>query len=331
MVKGDNMVLENLDLNAFKGKTYSRDNRTPIEKLYRSYLKLADSPKWIVEEIDFHVAEKKGKKLLFPVFSFRTKKRGKAVWIISGIHGEEPAGPITIAKNIYLFEKLAKEGIPVVLIPLANPTGYFRNWRYLSHPHSWIIGKSIGDSGHLLLTDNKPRRKKPRSFEADIFATYVFDLTREYPPLFVLDFHEDNIKTIGQDTYYKYYKGDPARTYIYSQGKFGSKDLIAREIIEIMRAYGHPLSMTGYAETRFKEKIVNGIVAGVKDSSIDELLAANRIFLDGKIVRGPSASSVIVIETLTNDFPLKHRVKIHEDILHSIKRFIQLSKKQVAK
>ena len=310
------------------GKTYSKDKRKDIKLIYKSFLSLPASS-WVIETIDKHIIDEGKKELIFRVLSLRTKKKGRAVWIISGTHGEEPAGPIAVSENMNFFKKLSNQGIPLVIIPLANPSGYYRDWRYLFHWKNGVIGKSVGDCEPFLLNkNNKPRRKRAHPY-AEKFIKHILSLLKEYPPLFVLDFHEDEILTTGGDPFYHETKSDEDanETYIYSQGKFGSDDLIANKIVDIMRFFKHPIKPEGIVKSRSKEKIVNGIVSNIKDSSIDELIASRKIFLDNKIVKGPAAKTVIVIETLTN-IPLASRVKIHSKIIKSIKEFIKLSKKQ---
>src|SRR5271157_5247285 len=121
------------------GKTYSKDKRKDIKILYKSFLSLPDHS-WIIEPIDNHIIEEGKKKMIFPVLSLRTKKKGKAVWIISGTHGEEPAGPIAISENINFIKKLSSQGIPFVILPLSNPSGYYRHWRYLFHWKNGVVG-----------------------------------------------------------------------------------------------------------------------------------------------------------------------------------------------
>ena len=72
-----------------------------------------------------------GMALPLPVIALRSPTHGPAIWILAGIHGEEPAGPIAVADAI---DDIAKLGAmrPVVLMPLLNPHGYARNWRYLN-------------------------------------------------------------------------------------------------------------------------------------------------------------------------------------------------------
>ena len=85
--------------------------------------------------------------------AWRTPHRGEALWILSGIHGEEPAGPNAIAANLASLTQLADAGVPIVVIPLANPNAYRHNWRYPNTPErDWKKGGgySVGDAEYLL-------------------------------------------------------------------------------------------------------------------------------------------------------------------------------------
>lgn len=308
----------------YQYKTYSEDGRPKIEELYKAFYALLKNKNWNIHVIDKHSINKKRRKLQFPVISLTTKNCGKAVWIIGGIHGEEPAGPVAISKNLNLFKRLAERKTIFVILPLCNPSGYFRNWRYLNHWKDWRIGKSIGDCEHLLLKNNKePRVKKPISKKAKVFTDYLLNLSEKYPPLLVIDLHEDNPLTAGEGTFYPE-RATYGGIYIYSQGKLGNRDPIAREIIKTLLAHKHPIINSGNAKTRFKEKIVKGIVSGVKDGSIDELLASEKIYRNGKIIEKVRAKSVIVVETITT-LPLKKRVEIHSEILKKINKFVRLA------
>ena len=140
-------------------KDYTKDKRIPLQKIYNLFSKFNSN--WIGDVIYYQKADYgKNKHLALPILAFRTKKQGNAVWIISGIHGEEPAGPNAIAKNIRFLNRLSKK-IPLVIIPLCNPNGYWRNWRY---PNRKFMSKnggpeiSVGDSSHFLI-DSKNRKK----------------------------------------------------------------------------------------------------------------------------------------------------------------------------
>ncbi len=304
-----------LKLDAYK-RGYEQDGRTSINYLYQSFLKLGNDKNWNLETIDTHQIINKNEKLDFPVLCLRTKKQGKAIWIISGIHGEEPAGPIAISKNLIFFKNMQKKNIPIILLPLCNPSGYYRNWRHTKHPRYWRLGKSVQDAEHLLLKkSNKPRMRKPTSEYAKIFTEFVVGLAKRYPPLLVLDLHEDNLSKFVKNV------NTTPKTYIYSQGKSGTKDKIAKEILKILVKNKVPILNSG--TTFYHEKIINGVVSNVKDSSIDELLASNKIYYKEKIINGPACKSVIVVETLTRA-PLKERINTHEEILRNLPNFLKL-------
>jgi len=101
--------------------TYDKDGRKPVGQIYKSYSKLGKG--WIKETIAFSKHERNGKILKLPILSFKTRKKGDSVWIIAGIHGEEPAGVNAVAEGIKYIKELGKT-VPVVLLPLCNPLGY---------------------------------------------------------------------------------------------------------------------------------------------------------------------------------------------------------------
>ena len=103
----------------------------------------------------------------------------------------------------------------------------------------------------------------------------------------MLDLHEDELSTAGG--------------YVYSQGRQADGNPVGAEIIRLLQATGIPVRQSG--KTRFGESIVQGVISRddnggpIRDGSIDELLAATEVFVDGQKVRGPSAHTVIVVET----------------------------------
>jgi uncharacterized protein (DUF885 family) len=225
--------------------------------------------------------------------SWRTPHRGEALWILSGIHGEEPAGPNAIAANLDSLTRLAASGVPIVVIPLANPNAYRHNWRYPNTPErDWKTGGgySVGDAEHLLPDLDKgtrPRAAAAAGLETAALTRYVLRLAELYPPRLVLDLHEDELSRAGG--------------YIYSQGRQAEDNPAGAEIVRLLQSSGIPLRESG--KTRFGETIVQGVISRddqggpIRDGSIDELLAATEVFVDGAKVRGPSAHTVIVVET----------------------------------
>jgi hypothetical protein len=294
--------------------TYKKDGRMPITEIYRRLSRLKES-RWIKETLFCQRVDlKENKRKSLPILAFRTRIKGNALWIISGIHGEEPAGPNAIAKNIKYLNKLAKK-IPIVLLPLCNPSGYRRDWRYPTlkrRPKSTKFPvPSVGASEHFLIDEKtgKAQAKEPINRESEEISSYIVQHSENYPPLLVLDFHEDE---------------SAKKQYIYSQGKLKVYDPIARKIVNILKKQGFKFYEKGF--TSFNEKIIKGVVSDINDGSIDELLSSEKIIVNNQTRKGPDAKSVVVIETKTIDVPLKKRVKAHSYILKSSKGIYALAK-----
>ena len=291
-------------------KTYN-DGRKSVKALYSSLLGLQESG-WILDTLGLSNGVYLDKKVSLPIIALRTPQSGRAVWLLSGIHGEEPAGPNAISEpeTIEYLKEMGKK-MPIMLLPLCNPLGYLRNWRYINQS-KWdknSEGQSVGDSEHYLpsLSDfNNPRKEKPSCKESKLLTEYVVENLQKYSPLISLDFHEDNLLSKG---------------YIYSQGRFGQRDKIARNIINILLGSGIQIEKEG--QTRFGESINGGIVGNEQpDGSIDELLATRRIILNDKSFYKPTAETCIVIETPAKKMKLEKRKKAHINVLLSLEDFI---------
>ncbi len=275
------------------------DGRAPIESLYRASLGLVGQG-WTAEVI-FESAPP-GTAVPLPIIALRSPKAGPALWILTGIHGEEPAGPNAVAAAI---EDIARLGArrPVVLLPLLNPHGYARNWRYLNTQTitETVPGQSVGDSSHLLPAADNPaqaRAPSPSSPEAGAITSWVLRQQAAYPVAVSVDLHEDDVIDAG---------------YVYSQGRSGAEDALAAAAVAVLREAGVPIQMDG--ETQFHEPIAGGIVGPVTDSSIDELMSAATIIEDSVPRPGPSAETVLVLETPAAALPLERRVAAHTALL----------------
>jgi len=266
---------------------YTADGRRTVEDLARRFQSLSAEHGWHEETVFAYPGEDG-----LAIRAWRTAKRGEALWILAGIHGEEPAGPNAIAASLDRLVELADAGVPVVVIPLCNPRAYRNNWRYPNTAErDWRKGGySVGDAEHLLPdleTGAQPRTEGPPGPETRALTDFVLRLANAYPPRLVLDLHEDELSTEGG--------------YIYSQGTRPHDNPVGAEVMRLLKASGIPLRESG--RTRFDEPIVNGVISRddkgrpIRDGSIDELLAATEIFVDGRKVAGPSARTVIVVET----------------------------------
>jgi APA family basic amino acid/polyamine antiporter len=297
-------------------QAYTADGRARLEELSRRYESLAAEHGWQQETIHAYPAEDD-----LRIRAWRTPQRGEALWIISGIHGEEPAGPNAIAGSLASIVELAASGVPVVLVPLCNPKAYRNNWRYPNTAErDWRKGGySVGDAEYLLpdaKNGKRPRVASPPGPETRALTEFVLRVAKAYPPRLVLDLHEDELSTDGG--------------YIYSQGSQVAGNPVGAEIIRVLRESGIPIRQSG--RTRFDEPIVDGVISRdaqglpIRDGSIDELLAAGEILLDGKTAPGPAAHTVIVVETPAfagSRFDL--RVAAHSAVVHRVRELWRLS------
>ena len=278
------------------------DGRRPVEDLYQAYLGLVDHG-WTLEVVAESQPEGTARPL--PIIALRSPASGPAAWILSGIHGEEPAGPNAIAAAIDDIARLGSRR-PVVLMPLLNPQGYARNWRYLNVAvySETVDGNSVGDSSHLLPDAQSPARvplPAASSAEADAVTRYVLARSADYPPECSIDLHEDNLIHEG---------------YVYSQGALGAADPLAIEAVSVLRDNGVPIKAGG--TTRFDEPIDGGIIGPVTDSSIDELMSAATVIAGGQARPGPRARTVLVFETPAAALPLERRVAAHAALLRRL-------------
>lgn len=282
------------------------DGRAPVESIYRAVNSLVDRG-WTAEVIAQSAPD--GTTAPLPIVALRSPKAGPAVWILAGIHGEEPAGPNAIATAIEDIARLGAER-PVVLLPLLNPQGYARNWRYLNVPvySEEIDGQSVGDSSHLLPSaedPGRPRTPAASSPEAAAITAWILARQAEYPAVISIDLHEDNLIDEG---------------YVYSQGVHGAKEELAITAVGVLRDNKVPIKQEG--ETRFGEPVERGIVGPVSDSSIDELMGARQVVVDGVTRPGPGAETVLVLETPAGALPLAQRVAAQAALLQLLSKYL---------
>lgn len=283
------------------------DGRLPIQALFESYRTLL-AQGWQLDVIS--MSQPEGTDRALPIVALRSPQEGPAAWFLAGVHGEEPAGPNAIARGIESLAALGKR-YPVVLLPLLNPQGYVRNWRYLNMPiySEDVAGQSVGDSSHLLPDATNPgqARALASSKEADAITRYIVRMSERYPPVYSIDLHEDNLIDQG---------------YVYSQGVHGADDELAHQAVAVLAANDIAIKMSG--QSRFYEDIYDGIIGPVTDSSVDELMSSKTVILDGATVAGPAARTVLVFETPAANLSLTQRVEAHLGLIRSLEQLIGL-------
>ena len=260
------------------------DGRASVEALHAKYAAL-EAHGWLRETIHTYADGDE-------IRAWRTPATGRALWILAGIHGEEPAGPNAIADEVASLAAFAGRGVAVVAVPLCSPRAYRNHWRYPNTPErDWRkAGYSVGDAEYLLEDLANPARPRaPAAPGPDTLALtqFVLRTAAAYPPALVLDLHEDELSAEGG--------------YIYSQGVSADDNPVGAEVIRLLQGAGIPLRLLG--KTRFGEPIVRGAISRdaegrpIRDGSIDELFAAREIFRNGERAAGPGARTVIVVET----------------------------------
>ena len=293
-----------------------KDGRMSVADLVRAYKSLGEgaNPLFEVKKvIDQQLSEIEGP-TTYPIVRIASAVRGPALWLLAGVHGEEPAGPNAIAQKLVVLNDLAWNNIPVVVYPLLNPAGYAHDWRYFDARRG--SGTTVADPDHVLPVDKrgvKTFANEPASRYAEAIIGDMLDLCHSYPPRLVFDLHED--EDLGPEDH------PDKNPYIYVHGEHAWHSPISREVCEILKREGAILRHEG--KTRFGEEIRDGVVHGGHDRSVDDFLTrAEIIHTDEsghrKRVRGPNAELAVVVETRIDAIPLENRVHCHASILENL-------------
>jgi hypothetical protein len=210
-----------------------------------------------------------------------------AVILIGGIHGREPGGALALAA---CADQLAAWGrvCGFLVMPLLNPWGYRHHVRY------GPSGQSVSDSDHLL-----GRQAEPACPEAAAITGFVMNDIRIRPGARVLDLHEDPVYEAPG------YRFDGFGSYIYVAGPGAAVAPATRGVRECL--VSSPLPLIREGETRFGERLTDGMIVDTADGSIDELLARHR-----------GCSPVITVENLLHapdSPPLALRIAVYRDVV----------------
>jgi hypothetical protein len=317
--------MKNTHLDFFGIKTYKKDGRRSLLELWNKYLELEESG-WEKELIAEQKLILDGKEITFPVYAFKTLltngKPVKAMWVLGGVHGEEPAGPNAFFEQLDTIKKMGMSGVPMVFIPLLNPSGYSRDFRYEDEYRDFRKGHSVTDSEHYLIQEGleKPRVETPNSKTAGDVTSWVEKTVSLYQPELVIDHHEDRVPE-------KFPEGDLRNLtscYVYISGNGSKTEEIAKKINTIFKETNLPVVNKGI--TRFGEEIVDGMVMNYADGSIDEFLTVSKYYdpETHKLKSKHPAATVIVVETtipFDGSISVEQRVEAHGKIVKSYPEF----------
>lgn len=314
--------------------TFAGDKRSPVESLLEKYDMLANEYGWRRTVIynQVVVEPEHGARTYLPIVGYASASKGPALWLLSGVHGEEPAGPMAIAKHLDTIINLCAQGVPIVLLPLCNPKGYYRDWRYPEERRDWKVGRSATESDHLMLhleESGRARITEPATPEAWAILNYIIDQMSGYPPFLEVDEHEDEADLLT----FVGHEHERYSTYCYVSSLLGFDDPIAREVIRLLSAYDIPFQKTGW--TRFGEWIENGVVIPDEgEGSVDEFLGIDTYIYDGVVRPKPAAKCCIVTETPTMRLmdgagsvriPLEERVQAQGAVIQALPRLWKLA------
>lgn len=243
-------------------------SRPSVEELYRDYDKLLDLgwSKKVMGTVD-------GVELCG---YYKGNEGEKALWIVSGTHGNEPSGPVAIAKSIETLDELNKKGIPVVLLPLCNPWGYSKNTQFPTSGDEARCVSVIPQAG-----------EEPVSVYAGVLGKGVQELMKDHPVGLMIDHHEDG--QLKRDFPWRYYLCSIGQNWKDDEGVKLFRDelnesLSVEEPLNIPTAHGEP--------------IVDNIEPLDDMSPLQSLLMSQ-------------ASTGMIIETQSDVISLDDRVEIH--------------------
>jgi len=287
------------------------DNNKDVEKLsipelYLAYSKL-EIAHWKCTKICDSISRTENYRL--PIIALDNYKIGPALWIITGIHGDEPAGPNMIARNIEYIAILLHT-IPTLILPLCNPIGYLLNEKYIDKSRTTNDRMSFGDAScklpNMEYSNNRGNAQNPESQQ---ILDYLITENSKRPPAMVIDLREDAAIS----------KGYVNSQGMNSRGKKGSYNRFAWKILQSMERF---VEIQKTKKTRFNEQIIEGIVGPVRDNSIDEFIATNHIYV-GKsataaenITDGIQAETVLRVNIPAKNIELEKRISAQQNVLH---------------
>jgi hypothetical protein len=256
----------------------------------------------------------------FPITAYispiadKTNQPVSSLWIQGGIHGEEPASGEAFYEEIDFIGHLGSI-IPMVFMPLLNPAARDKDWRYENEFRDFTKGLSVTACDHVLINDSEKLRSiEPVSDTAKAVVAWIIETIKTYPPLLVIDHHEDRIPEDSTDPVHRALRS----CYVYLSGDGSTTHKIGKTIIDAMRSTG--LTIAKHGNTRFGETIKHGLIQNTADGSIDEFYTTARFYNPSskQIETKPVAKTVVVVETtvpIDEPVPLNARVAAQQAVI----------------
>jgi hypothetical protein len=136
----------------------------------------------------------------YPLFRITIEPRGTDRWLVvtSGFHGEEPAGPLTLATHLPdIVQSIQKRGIGARIYPCINPSGFEDGTRYNrsgEKPNNDLLRYEVAPGEWLgeLQSDAPFLSWKPYDGGPKETRALVTELMKHPAPAAALDIHQDN-------------------------------------------------------------------------------------------------------------------------------------------
>lgn len=293
----------------------TKHDRPPVATIYACHERLKNEYGWQQFLLYEQWAKTgNGKMIQIPVWAYLSPNQGSAYWTETGAHGfKEHAPVIAMANNIDYIANLATK-ISSVFIGLLNPGGYSENLRFARNKDGSPTRVSICDFDPVLPRDEWMEKPVPASkYFSTEYAENLFNsllkILETHPCFYSHHRHED--------------WESPGKTMVYSDAIRGFNDPVARYFVKKLLEHGFAIRMNRF--TWSDEPTQHG-VSKMYNRSLDNLLAAGKMFINGQWIEKPAAWSCITTETQSvykrRHVSLHRRVNFHEEMIRSSRHVI---------
>lgn len=216
--------------------------------------------------------------------------------IDAGIHGNETSPIIALTNTVQRLNYLSEQ-IHLIVIPVANPSGFIKNIRYIDSNEPVSNTQSVGDMGHLMawyegdiLHDISPQ---PNNEYCNQLGKFGLQMQQTFQIKHCFDLHEDDTPYLPPGGY-MYPIANLTRTQIQFLSQLYSK---------------HNISLITNQKTRFNEPIQNGLVHSLPNASFPEIFTSQ-------------GATGVTLET-TTQLPIALRINFYESVVTTMPAFLK--------